>query len=62
VERYVDFDSISDYQLDECFNFIHLRDFACEKIPYFPKLVAMFYANLRIKKDPLTLFSLVKEK
>ena len=60
VERYVDFNSISDYQHDKCFNFIHLRGFACEKILYFSNLVAMFYANLRIKKDPLTLFSLVK--
>ena len=59
MERYVDFDSILDYQLDECFNFIHLRDFACEKISYFLNLVAMFYTNLRINKDPLTLFSLV---
>ena len=60
VERYIDFDYISDYQLDKCFNFIHLRYFACEKTSYFPNLVAMFYANLRIKKDPLTLFSLFK--
>ena len=61
VKRYADFNSISDYQLDECFNFIHLREFACEKILYFPNLEAMFfYANMRIKKDPLTVFSLVK--
>jgi len=60
MERYVDFNSISDYQLDEYFNFIHLNEFVCEKISYFPNLVAMFYANLRIKKDSLTLFSLVK--
>ena len=59
VERSVNFESISD-QLDECFNLIHQGDFACEKILYFPNLVAMFYANLRIKKDPLTLFSLAK--
>ena len=53
VERYVDFNSISDYQLDECFNFIHLKGFACERIPYYQNLVAMFYTNLTVKKDPL---------
>ena len=60
MERYVDFNYISDHQLDECFDFIHLREFACEKFFYFPNLVAMFYANQRIKKDPLSMFSLVK--
>ena len=60
VERYVDFDFIFDYQLDECFDFIHLKDFASENILFYPNLVAMFYANLRIKKDPLKMFSLVK--
>ena len=60
MERYVDFDSISDYQLDECFDFIYVKDFANERIMFYPNLVPMFYSNLRIKKDPLTLFSLVK--
>jgi len=60
VERYVDFNSILDYQLDECFDFIHLKEFTSERIPYYPNLVTMFFANLRIKKNPLILFSLVK--
>jgi len=34
VERYVDFNSILDYQL-ECFDFIHLKEFACEKFLIF---------------------------
>ena len=60
VERHVDFASISDYQLDECFDFIHLKEFASEKILCFSNLVAKFYTYLRIKKSPLILFSLVK--
>jgi len=56
----VDFNSISNYQLDECFDILHLKELASERIPYYPNLVAMFYANLRGRKRPFTLYSLVK--
>jgi len=39
---------------------LHVKDFASEKIPFYTNLVAMFYADLRIKRNPLTLYSLVK--
>ena len=60
VKRYVDFSSFADYQLDECFDFLHIKDFASENFPFYPNIVAIFYVNLRIKKNPLTLYSLVK--
>ena len=61
IERYVDFTSIPDYLLDECFDFIHLKELVSERILFYSNLIAMFYANLRIRMNPLTLYSLAEE-
>ena len=57
----MDLTSISNYLLDQCFDFIHLKELVSERILFYANLVAMFYANLQIRMSPLTLYSLVRE-
>ena len=60
MKKYVDFSFFADYQLKECFDFLQVKDFASEKIPFYTNMAAMFNATLRIKMNPLTFYSLVK--
>ena len=56
----MDFPSLSNYQIDECFEFFGIKEYMSDKIPYYANLISMFHAKLRFKRSPFTLYFLVK--